>query len=66
MISIAHNQMFNTIEMHLDAKGADLLIEKLLNLKLRGDHLDLPPLMMIVVCLRDHPTEKSRFLLSSS
>ncbi len=41
MISIVHNQTLNAIEMQLDAKGADLLIEKLLSLKLRGDHLHL-------------------------
>ena len=41
MISIVHNQTQNAIEIHLDAKGADLVIKKLEHLKLHGAHLHL-------------------------
>ena len=41
MISIVHNQTLNAIEIYVDAKGVDLLMEKLRDLKSRGDHLHL-------------------------
>jgi hypothetical protein len=41
MISIVHNQTQNAIEIHLDTKGADLLIEKLQHLKSAEGHLHL-------------------------
>ena len=41
MISIVYNETLKSIEMHLDARGADLLIQTLQNLKSKGDHLHL-------------------------
>jgi hypothetical protein len=41
MISIVHNQVLNAIEIYLDTKGADLMIETLKKLKISGDHLHL-------------------------
>jgi hypothetical protein len=41
MISIVYNETLKGIEMHLDAKGADLLIQTLQNLKSKGDHVHL-------------------------
>jgi hypothetical protein len=41
MISIVHNQTQKAIEIHLDVKGADLLVKKLEYLKLQGAHLHL-------------------------
>jgi hypothetical protein len=41
MISIVHNQTQKAIEIHLDVKGADLLVKKLEYLKLQGDHIHL-------------------------
>ncbi len=37
MISIAHNQVLNAIEIETDINGADLLIEKLQRLKQGAD-----------------------------
>jgi hypothetical protein len=39
MISVVHNEVLKGIEIHLDTKGADLLIETLQKLKLQGNHL---------------------------
>ncbi|WKA28382.1 hypothetical protein [Bradyrhizobium roseum] len=41
MISIVYNETLKGIEVYLDAKGADLLIRTLQNLKSKGDHLHL-------------------------
>jgi hypothetical protein len=41
MISIVYNETLDAIEMFLDTKGADLLIQTLQNLKSTGDHLHL-------------------------
>jgi hypothetical protein len=41
MISIVHNETVKAVEMLLDLKGIDLLIEKLQELKSDGDHLHL-------------------------
>jgi hypothetical protein len=37
MITIVHNQVANAIEIHLDVRGVDLLIEKLQRLKQGAD-----------------------------
>lgn len=41
MISIVHNETQNAIEIHLDTKGADLLVQKLLDLKSSEGHVHL-------------------------
>jgi hypothetical protein len=41
MISVIYNETNKAIEMHLDLKGLDRLIETLQNLKSNGDHLHL-------------------------
>jgi hypothetical protein len=37
MISVVHNETLKAIELHLDINGADLLIQTLQKLKLKGD-----------------------------
>ena len=41
MISVVYNETQKAIEMHLDNKGADLLIQMLEQLKSEGGHLHL-------------------------
>ena len=41
MISIVYNKILRAIEIHLDTKGADLLIRTLERLKSEGDHVHL-------------------------
>lgn len=41
MITIVYNETLKAIDVLMDAKGADLLIETLQKLKTRGDHLHL-------------------------
>jgi hypothetical protein len=41
MISVVHNEIARAVEIYLDLKGVDLLIEKLQQLKLDDDHLHL-------------------------
>jgi hypothetical protein len=41
MISIVYNEIQRAVEMYLDLKGVDLLIKKLEELKLDGDHIHL-------------------------
>jgi hypothetical protein len=41
MISIVHNETVKAVEIYLDHKGVDVLIEKLQELKSSGNHLHL-------------------------
>ena len=41
MISIVYNEVLKAIEIYLDTKGADLLIQTLERLKSEGDHVHL-------------------------
>lgn len=41
MISIVYNETLKAIEIHLDIKGADLIIQKLEHLKSEEGHLHL-------------------------
>ena len=41
MISVVHNETLNAVEIHLDDRGVDLLMQRLQELKRNEDHVHI-------------------------